>query len=236
MVRKKLRYLIIFYGRPGCGKGTNAEKLATSLGIHIFSGSDALSKYIDDPSTPKAEIRYIKLCMKKGFLVMDKVMAKAFAFAMVHTEHEVMIFDGVPRTPEQAPWLDLPDTIRVVIHLELSKAEALARSAKRLKEALERQRKADAAGETLARHLRPRPDDQPEEALRRQGIFDASDTAMTVALENLATPGHYLKISAHDEVEDPQTRQARIHLYVHSSGRQIVTLPVPASATAGTAA
>ncbi len=94
----------VFLGAPGAGKGTQAAKVAESLKIaHVASGDlfrDAVKK-----GTELGKL--VKGYMEQGKLVPDDVTIKVIAEKLNDPEcASGVIFDGFPRTLEQAKALD----------------------------------------------------------------------------------------------------------------------------------
>jgi adenylate kinase len=94
----------VFLGAPGAGKGTQAAKVAESLKIaHIATGDlfrDAVKKGTDLG-------KLVKGYMEQGKLVPDDVTIKVIAEKLNDPEcSSGIIFDGFPRTLEQAQALD----------------------------------------------------------------------------------------------------------------------------------
>jgi adenylate kinase len=95
---------IILLGPPGAGKGTQAKRLVERHGMRQLSTGDMLRAAVK-AETPTG-LR-VKAVMEAGELVSDEIVS-----ALISDELEVMglhtgaIFDGYPRTAEQARSLD----------------------------------------------------------------------------------------------------------------------------------
>ena len=95
---------LILFGKPGSGKGTQAEfvKIKYSL-IHISTGD--LFRYNISNNTDLGLLA--KSYMDKGDLVPDEVTIKMLeAEVKKHPDSNGFIFDGFPRTTLQAEILD----------------------------------------------------------------------------------------------------------------------------------
>ncbi|WP_461831872.1 adenylate kinase [Aquifex sp.] len=93
--------ILVFLGPPGAGKGTQAKKLAEEKGfIHISTG-DILREAVQK-GTPLG--KKAKEYMEKGELVPDNIIIALIE--EVFPKHGKVIFDGFPRTVEQAKALD----------------------------------------------------------------------------------------------------------------------------------
>lgn len=98
---------IILMGAPGCGKGTQVEYLVKDAGFSVISVGDLLrenrTKKVDENGTTIGEI------ISSGALLPDEIVLD-----LVRTELDGMdnpsemniLFDGFPRTPNQAEALN----------------------------------------------------------------------------------------------------------------------------------
>ena len=95
---------IILFGPPGSGKGTQSEKLIVKYGLKHLSTGDLLRHEISrqTPLGLEAEA-FIDL----GQLVPDSVVINMISAALdEHRGIKGFLFDGFPRTTEQAKALD----------------------------------------------------------------------------------------------------------------------------------
>lgn len=120
---------IIFFGRPGSGKGTYASRIAPKLGImHIATGDMYRAEVAAGTKLGKLAERY----MKKGELVPDNVTIKMFKERISKKDAKKgFILDGFPRTMEQAKALEKMTKIDLVINFVIDEdiiiEKALAR-------------------------------------------------------------------------------------------------------------
>lgn len=95
---------IIIFGPPGSGKGTQSANIARKYGlVHLSTGE--LFRYEIENKTPvgNAANDYIS----KGQLVPDDITLRLlFKHASKHIDASGIIFDGFPRTLNQAKLLD----------------------------------------------------------------------------------------------------------------------------------
>lgn len=121
---------IILFGPPGAGKGTQAEFLINSFGLIHLSTGDLLRSEIAAESQLGMEA---KSYMDKGALVPDEVVIGMIQSKLeAHSDAKGFIFDGFPRTVEQAVALDklLDDNgtpISGMLSLEVEKQELINR-------------------------------------------------------------------------------------------------------------
>ncbi len=114
--------IIILFGAPGVGKGTQAQILARSLNIAHLSTGDAFRAAING----QTEVGKIaQSFVKAGHLVPDDVTARIVEEAIAQPEFaNGCILDGFPRTQAQAQALDhILDkrgwTIHTVVNLDV---------------------------------------------------------------------------------------------------------------------
>lgn len=121
---------IVLFGPPGAGKGTQAEFLINSYKLIHLSTGDLLRSEIAAGSRLGMEA---KAFMDKGELVPDEVV-----IGMIENKLEAnknangFIFDGFPRTTDQAKALDallnrLGTPITAMLSLEVEKKELIDR-------------------------------------------------------------------------------------------------------------
>src|SRR5215467_15418426 len=148
---------LILLGPPGCGKGTQAQRLVARYGIVQLSTGDMLRAAV------KAETQVglrAKDIMARGELVPDDVVVAIVADRIDQPDaHKGFILDGFPRTVPQAHALDrmLAEKklkLDAVIELKVDPGILQKRIENRITEA-------KARGETL------RSDDDPEKLKRR---------------------------------------------------------------------
>ena len=97
---------IIILGPPGSGKGTQAKKIAQKLGMFYFGTGDLLREEKQKKTAIGEEFQEI-LEKKEGGLVPDEFINKFVQEKLntVDTNKEI-VFDGFPRTIQQAEILD----------------------------------------------------------------------------------------------------------------------------------
>lgn len=121
---------IVLFGPPGCGKGTQSEKLISKYQLVHLSTGDILRAEIANQTELGLEA---KKFMDKGELVPDSVVIGMIASKIdANKNAKGFIFDGFPRTTAQAEALDkmlaernIP--IKVMLSLEVPKDELVKR-------------------------------------------------------------------------------------------------------------
>ena len=121
---------IVLFGPPGAGKGTQSEMLIEKYNLKHLSTGDILRAEIANQTKLGLEA---KKSMDKGLLVSDKVVIGMIGSQLEkHRESNGFIFDGFPRTTEQALALDdllsnMQIKIKAMIALEVDNNELIKR-------------------------------------------------------------------------------------------------------------
>lgn len=108
---------IVFLGPPGSGKGTYASRSAPQLGIPHISTGDLLREAV----AKKTSIgKKTEAYMKKGELVPDGIIMQMVRERLGQKDAKSgFIFDGFPRTIEQADELERIRKVEIVINLRI---------------------------------------------------------------------------------------------------------------------
>lgn len=121
---------IILLGPPGAGKGTQATYLSDKLKLaHVATGD--LFRRVAREGTPLGET--LRIYMEKGLLVPDEITVKMLLERIAAPDAaNGVIFDGFPRTLNQAKALDAAlvsegKRIDKVIDLEVSPVKLITR-------------------------------------------------------------------------------------------------------------
>ncbi len=125
---------LILFGPPGSGKGTQAVKIAEKYGFaHVSTGEIFRSEMRNE--TPLGV--KVKGIVERGELVPDEVLVEILEAGIAkHKDEDGIIFDGYPRTLQQAQDMDSimkkrNDTINLVLALEVADEEIIKRLLKR---------------------------------------------------------------------------------------------------------
>lgn len=95
---------IVLLGAPGCGKGTQAERLSARLGVPAISTGEMLRAAVAAGSELG---RRVKDVMASGALVDDDLMADVVRDRLDQADAAVgFLLDGYPRTAPQAETLE----------------------------------------------------------------------------------------------------------------------------------
>jgi adenylate kinase len=124
----------ILFGPPGSGKGTQSVKVAEKYNLVHISTGDIFRKNIREKTALGLKVQSI---IEKGELVPDSLLLEILEDALQqHSKANGFVFDGFPRTIQQANDLDAllarkNQTVSLVLALEVSDKEILSRLLKR---------------------------------------------------------------------------------------------------------
>lgn len=120
---------IVLIGIQGCGKGTLVSGLEQHLDFDLISVGQLLR---DEVKTGSELGKRIEAIQQSGQLVDLETVMKAVNNKLKNSTKEIKIFDGFPRSAEQADELDKITNVDLVLHLVLSKDVAIDRILNRL--------------------------------------------------------------------------------------------------------
>lgn len=127
---------IIIFGPPGCGKGTQSVMIAKKYDLVHLSTGDVIRNEIKSGSEFGIQLKTI---VEKGELVPYELIIRILESALAKNKNtNGTIFDGFPRTIEQATDLDKilkkdDESITMVLGLKVEDDELLGRLLKRAK-------------------------------------------------------------------------------------------------------
>lgn len=120
----------ILFGPPGSGKGTQSVKIAKKYNLAHISTGDIFRKNIREKTDLGLKVQSI---IEKGDLVPDELLVAILEDALdQHTDVDGFVFDGFPRTIQQAKDLDViltkrGDAVSLVLALEVNDEEIIGR-------------------------------------------------------------------------------------------------------------
>lgn len=159
---------IVFFGPPGCGKGTQAKRAIEEFGLAQISTGELFRKHLSEQTPLGIQA---KTYMDQGALVPDDVTISMVRERLQHPDcARGAIFDGFPRTAAQAEALDrllaeLGSHVALVVDfalpIEVSRARLMGRQEGRTDdkpEVIEKRLSDHAAVEaSVMPHYRARP-------------------------------------------------------------------------------
>ena len=127
---QKKTFNIVFFGSPGCGKGTHAAEVAQRYHLQTISTGELYRSEI----AAQTELGI----MAKKLIDAGQLCPDELTLNMLHNHIESIpetngfILDGVPRTQKQAEMMDgigydKPINIDMVLYLEVTEEEAVRR-------------------------------------------------------------------------------------------------------------
>ena len=171
--------IIVLFGKPGAGKGTQAPLLAAALGVPTLATGDELRAAIKAGSSLGREA---KAYMDRGDLVPDAVILGIIKQALSEPRAaKGVLLDGVVRTVPQAEGLskvasELGKRVDAVLAFDIDDEEIVRRLAGRtICESCQTPHTGRAPGtpcDKCGGNLMRRKDDEPEAIRNRLGVYD----------------------------------------------------------------
>jgi adenylate kinase len=105
----------VIFGAPGSGKGTYASRLQSTLGVNVIAMGDIFREIMKEDTDLGREV---KGYVEKGLLGPDSLTIRVLKQHIAKIKNEKgFLFDGYPRTIEQARALETITKIDVIIQL-----------------------------------------------------------------------------------------------------------------------
>ncbi|MFW6386555.1 MAG: adenylate kinase [Bacillota bacterium] len=121
---------IVLLGLPGAGKGTQAKNIRDKFGLHHISTGDIFRRALEKETSLGMKA---KEYMDKGKLVPDEITIGIMEnYVHNNTEEKGFVFDGFPRTLEQAQALTeilggIDGEVNLCIYIEVAEEELIIR-------------------------------------------------------------------------------------------------------------
>lgn len=211
--------VVVLFGPPGAGKGTQAGLLASRLGaVHVSTGGLLRAQIA---SGSELGLR-LKETIESGCLVDDKSLFNALEAelsALRRANVECLIIDGVPRTVSQVPLLDeslarLGVAVDTVLYISAPLERLVERFAMRwtckvCSSVFSFQSSAQAEAHVCskcgnAHALFRRPDDAPESVSRRFRVYEDETLPVVALYEKRGLVSHI------DGLQSPEHVYARV--------------------------
>ena len=210
--------IVVLLGPPGCGKGTQGERLSAALKVPKISTGDVIRSAMKAGTPLGLEA---KSYYDKGDLVPDSLILGIIRETLAAPEQaRGAILDGVVRTTPQAEGLatvlaGLGRTVDLVLMFQIADDELVGRLSSRVVcEACQSPFSGRNPGELHAQclkdpagHLVRRKDDDPDAIRNRLNVYHAQ-TAPVVAWYK-ANAGPLVEINAVGTVEDVTARMLK---------------------------
>jgi adenylate kinase len=123
---------VVLIGPPGAGKGTQAIRLAKTLGVPTISTGDMLRRAVQSGSALGLAVKAV---MERGELIADAMMADIVAARLQEPDVQAgFVLDGFPRTVDQAHALDVLTAGRgdlIAVELAVSEGAIIRRLSQR---------------------------------------------------------------------------------------------------------
>lgn len=121
----------LLFGAPGTGKGTQGTMLGACPGVVHISMGDVFRDLPPESGMGREFASY----SSKGLLVPDEFTVRLFksyaggleAHGGLNRESDILLLDGLPRTPEQAAMLEGSIDVVRVFHLAVDDRDILVR-------------------------------------------------------------------------------------------------------------
>lgn len=119
---------IILIGPPGCGKGTQAERICEKYGLSYISTGNIIRQEIEAKSTIGMRA---KALIESGHFLDDQTVLELVRTTLAKTQTKGVLFDGFPRTLVQATALEHLIPIDCVLDIQVSETEVIRRISSR---------------------------------------------------------------------------------------------------------
>lgn len=188
MARQKRFRTVLLFGAPGVGKGTQGRILGTIPGFYHLSCGDVFRSI--DIGSPEGKLIY--QYSSRGELVPDELTIKIWRKGLdgrigvsdYKPREDLLILDGIPRSPAQAKLVEEHLQVLQIVHLLCSDEEAMIHRIKR--RAIRENRYDDANEEVIRRRF---------EVYHRetQPVLDCYPEEIVAPIDAIGSPAEVLR-------------------------------------------
>jgi len=169
--------ILVFLGKPGSGKGTQATLLSKKLKIPAISMGELLRK-IEKENSPLG--KFVKKRIDKGLLMPDEITFKILKKRLQRKDcRKGFIIDGFPRTVSQAEMLEKIKKVDKVIYIDVPDKVIVKRLSSRREcscgavyNMITNPPKNDEICDVCGKKLYIRNDDKPETVKKRLNVYN----------------------------------------------------------------
>lgn len=119
---------ILLVGIQGSGKGTMARKIVENFSYGFFEMGQKLRNFASLQETDSIEVAKL---LASGALVSNNLIEKMLIHYRKDHSGSPVVFDGIPRSRDQKELFDRVFPEYIIIYLDLSRENAIARLANR---------------------------------------------------------------------------------------------------------
>ena len=168
----------IIFGAPGSGKGTYASRLQSKLGVNVIAMGDIFREIMKEDTDLGREV---KGYVEKGLLGPDSLTIQVLKQHIAKIKNKKdFLFDGYPRTIEQAKALETIAKIDVIIQLvvpdwiiiERLSTRRICKNCSEVYNIRYLKPKRDMMCDKCGGPLYQRPDDTPEVIKKRIEVYE----------------------------------------------------------------
>ncbi len=182
--------VVLLFGAPGVGKGTQGKALGAVPGFVHFSMGDAFRSL--DPESVLG--RKVAEYSSRGELVPDEITVQLFFQRLgelrdagrFNPARDLLVLDGIPRSVRQVELLRGRIDVRLVLHLDSADEGTQSELRERLRSRAVSENRADDAREDVIRRR--------FEVYRAETapVLNAFDSSIVVEIDPLGTPAEVL--------------------------------------------
>jgi adenylate kinase len=126
-MQKRGPIVLVLIGPPGCGKGTQAERVCDAYHFEYISTGNLIREEVSHKTALGKRVQAI---LDEGHFVDDPTIIELVS-EHIKKIPDALLFDGFPRTLTQAHALDMLTPVTVAIHIEVNDEEVVKRISSR---------------------------------------------------------------------------------------------------------